>query len=138
MSTLKEFLACELAKTCFENCGLTSELETVKEQLSTAQRVKEYLVTKSTNLELKIHDISCENASINEQRTITDIKAKNLEDTLLENQSYIKMLESKIKVMYRENRSMEKNDIQLNYANREILLSAQKVYDIFDNLDLES
>lgn len=48
------------------------------------------------------------------------------------------MLESKIKVMYRENRSMEKNDIQLNYANREILLSAQKVYDIFDNLDLES
>lgn len=77
LSTLKEFLACELAKTCFENCGLTSEVENLKEQFGVTQRVKEYLLAKSTNLELKIHETTCDNASINEQRRIMEIQAKS-------------------------------------------------------------
>jgi len=75
--TLKEFLACELAKTCFENCGLGSQIENLKEQLSTTQRVKEYLCQKSTDLEWRIHETNCENASINEQRRISEIQAKS-------------------------------------------------------------
>lgn len=49
--TLKEFLSCELAKICFENCGLSSEVENLKEQLTTTNQVKDYLLNKSTSLE---------------------------------------------------------------------------------------
>lgn len=130
LCTLKEFLACELAKTCFENCELSSERENTREQLNAAQRVKEYLLMKSTNLELKIHDLTCENANVNEQKRVSEFKVKSLEESLTENQTYTKMLEEKLTKMYTEYKENKKNCHAMNIENKKISKGAKQVYDI--------
>jgi len=67
----------------------------LKEQLSSSNQVKDYLLSKSTNLELKIHETTCENARVNEQRRIMEIQAKSLEESLNESNGYSKVLEKK-------------------------------------------
>lgn len=136
LSTLKEFLACELAKTCAENCGLTSEVENLKEQFGVTQRVKEYLLAKSTNLELKIHETTCDNASVNEQRRIMEIQAKSLEESLNKNQNYSKMLEEKVTQLYGEYQALAKSEKIMKKENNILMNDANKIMSVFEGLDL--
>jgi len=136
LSTLKEFLACELAKTCFENCGLTSEVENLKEQFGVANRVKEHLLAKSTNLELKIHETTCDNASVNEQRRIMEIQAKSLEESLNKNQNYSNVLEGKVTQLYGEYQALAKSEKIMKKENNILMNDANKIMSIFEGLDL--
>lgn len=136
LGTLKEFLACELAKTCFENCGLTSQVENLKEELGVAQRVKDYLLSKTRNLELKIHETTCENASFNEQRRIMEIQTRSLEESLVKNQNYSKMLEQKVTQLYGDYQSLQKSEKKMRKENNIIVDDAQKIMSVFEDLDL--
>lgn len=136
LGTLKEFLACELAKTCFENCGLTSQVENLKEELGVTQRVKEYLLSKSRNLELKIHETTCENASFNEQRRIMEIQTRSLEESLNKSQNYSKVLEQKVTQLYGDYQSVQKSEKMMRKENGIIVSDAQKIMSVFDELDI--
>lgn len=134
--TLKEFLSCELAKVCFENCGLSSEVENLKEKLTTTNQVKDYLLNKSTSLELKIHETTCENARANEQRRIMEIQAKSLEESFNESQNYSNVLEKKLTQLYSEYQAVQKSQSLLKSENKIIMSDAVKIMKVFDDLEL--
>jgi len=108
----------------------------LKEQLTTTNQVKDYLLNKSTSLECKIHQTTCENARVNEQRRIMEIQAKSLEESFNESQNYSNVLEKKLTQLYSEYQTIQKSQSLLKSENKIIMNDAVKIMNVFDDLEL--